>query len=136
MHRTFAIALSCLTLAAPALAQTPAAETPVATLVVVQTPPGVTRAMIEAGFVKAVPTYQNVPGLLRKYFTVSDTGFGGMYLWKNRAAAEAWYSPAWRARAKATYGTEPQLTYFDSPLQIDNSGQNLGAGQNLGQGGQ
>jgi hypothetical protein len=93
----------------------------VATLVIVKTPPGVSRAMIEAGFAKAVPLYQKIPGLIRKYFTVNDAGFGGMYLWKNRAAAEAWYSAEWRARAKATYGVEPELTYFDSPLQIDNS---------------
>jgi hypothetical protein len=40
---------------------------------------------------------------------------------KDRASAEAWYSDAWRAKAKATYGSEPQLTYFDAPVQIDNS---------------
>jgi hypothetical protein len=115
------LALSALALAGTAHAEAPKADTPVTTLVVVKTPPGVTRAMIEAGFVKAVPTYQKVPGLIRKYFTVNDTGFGGMYLWKNRVAAEAWYTNEWRARSKAIYGVEPELTYFDSPLQIDNS---------------
>ncbi len=123
MKRSLMIAISSLMLAGPAFAQSSPAETPVATLVVVKTPPGVTRAMIEAGFAKAVPTYKKVPGLLRKYFTVNATGFGGMYLWKNRAAADAWYSPDWHARAKVTYGVDPELTYFDSPLQIDNVGQ-------------
>ena len=32
------------------------------------------------------------------------------------------FTPQWRARAKATYGTEPELIYFDSPLQIDMTG--------------
>jgi hypothetical protein len=114
------LALSVLALAGAAHAETPKAETAVTTLVVVKTPPGVTRAMIEAGFVKAVPVYTKVPGLIRKYFTVNDNGFGGMYHWKNRAAAEAWFTAEWRARSKATYGVEPELTYFDSPLQIDN----------------
>jgi len=113
-------AFSVLSLTAPAQAEP--ADQPVATLVVVQTPAGLSRAMIDAGFEKAAPTYRQVPGLLRKYFTVNETGFGGVYLWKNRTAAEAWFSPAWRARAKATYGNEPLLTWFDSPLQIDMTG--------------
>jgi hypothetical protein len=114
------LALSALALTTPASAEPLKTDTPVTTLVVVKTPPGVTRAMIEAGFAKAVPLYQKIPGLIRKYFTVNETGFGGMYLWKSRAAAEAWFTPEWRARSKSTYGVEPELIYFDSPLQIDN----------------
>lgn len=98
-----------------------AAESPVATVVTVKTPPGVTRPMIETGFRQAVPTYQKIPGLIRKYFTVNEESFGGMYLWKSRAAAEAWFNDQWRARARATYGSDPTVTYFDAPLQIDNS---------------
>jgi hypothetical protein len=97
------------------------AEGPVATVVTVKTPPGVTRAMIEGGFRQAVPVYQKVPGLIRKYFTVNDEVFGGMYLWKDRAAAEAWFNAQWRAKARATYGSEPTVTYFDAPVQIENS---------------
>jgi hypothetical protein len=112
---------SALTAAALLLVSSPAfaKDGKVTTLVVVKTPPGVTRAMIEDGFAKAVPLYQKVPGLIRKYFTVNTDGFGGMYLWKDRASAEAWYSDAWRAQCKARYGSECQLTYFDSPLQIE-----------------
>jgi hypothetical protein len=113
----FRLALTVALALAPALAH--AGETPVTTLVVVKTPPGVTRAQVEAGFKQAVPTYQKVPGLIRKYFTVNDAGFGGMYLWESRAAAEAWYSPAWQQSCKARYGVDCQLTYFDSPVQID-----------------
>jgi hypothetical protein len=99
-----------------------ASDAAVSTLVIVKTPPGVTRAMIEQGFIKSVPLYEKIPGLIRKYFTVNDAGFGGMYLWKNRAAAEAWYSAAWRDQCKARYGVECQLTYFDTPLQIEGKG--------------
>lgn len=97
------------------------AEGPVATVVTVKTPAGVTRAMIEGGFRQAVPVYQKVPGLIRKFFTVNDEVFGGMYLWKDRAAAEAWFNAQWRAKARATYGSEPTVTYFDAPVQIENS---------------
>jgi hypothetical protein len=99
-----------------------AADAPVTTLVIVKTPAGVNRAMIEQGFIKSVPLYEKIPGLIRKYFTVNDAGFGGMYLWKNRASAEAWYSAAWRDQCKARFGTECQLTYFDTPLQIEGKG--------------
>lgn len=116
------LSLVALVTATPVMAETSPASTTnerVATLVIVKTPAGVTRAMLEAGFAKAAPDYRRVPGLLRKYFTVNDQGFGGMYLWASRKAAEAWFTPAWRAKAKATYGTEPELVYFDTPLQID-----------------
>ena len=123
-HRA-AFAFALFVAAAPITAAPSETEKLAATLVVVKTPPGATRGMIEAGFTKAVPPYQKIPGLVRKYFTVNDDGFGGIYLWKNRAAAEAWHSPEWRARSKATYGIEPEVTYFDSPLQIDNTPTNV-----------
>ena len=123
MYRRICIAVvsATLVLAAPnALAQSVASEKPVATLVVIRTPAGITRPMLEGGFKQALPVYEKIPGLLRKFFIANEDSFGGMYLWKDRASADAWYTTAWRAKAKATYGSEPQLTYFDSPLQIDN----------------
>lgn len=123
MYRRICIAVvsATLVLAAPnALAQSVASEKPVATLVVIKTPVGITRPMLEGGFKQALPVYEKIPGLLRKFFIANENSFGGMYLWKDRASADAWYTAAWRAKAKATYGSEPQLTYFDSPLQIEN----------------
>lgn len=118
MIRPIQFTLVAALLAAPALAAAPATGR-VATLVVVKTPQGITRAQIEGGFKQAVPTYQKVPGLIRKYFTVNGTGFGGMYLWESRAAAEAWYSPAWAAQCKARYGSACELVWFDTPIQIE-----------------
>ncbi len=124
MFRLTTIAVACaasLAFAPAALTQDKPAEVPVATIVTIKTPAGINRTMLGAGFKQAVPVYEKVPGLLRKYFIANGDSFGGMYLWKNRAAAEAWYSDAWRAKAKATYGSDPQLTYFDVPVQIDNA---------------
>ena len=78
-----------LALAAFAAPVSAAEEPRVATLVVVPTPPGVTRAQIEGGFKLAVPVYERIPGLIRKYFTVNGDSFGGMYLWSSRAAANS-----------------------------------------------
>jgi hypothetical protein len=113
------LSLALALLAAGAHQAAAAASDRVATLVVIKTPEGVTRAKIDAGFTASVPTYEKIPGLIRKYFTVNGDGFGGIYLWKNRAAAEAWYTAAWAAQCKQRYGTECQLTWFDTPLQIE-----------------
>jgi hypothetical protein len=90
-----------------------------ATLVEVKIPAGVPRTALVDGFKSSVPTYQAVPGLVRKYYTLNEADFGGVYLWTDRAAAEAWYTPAWSAQCEARYGTECRVTYFDSPLQIE-----------------
>ncbi|MBL0923162.1 MAG: monooxygenase [Sphingomonadaceae bacterium] len=124
MFRFTAILLAGLVSLGPAvslLAKDRPAGSPVATIVTIKTPPGITRPMLEGGFKQAVPVYEKIPGLIRKYFIVNGDSFGGMYLWKDRASAEAWYSDAWKAKARATYGSEPQLTYFDAPVQIDRS---------------
>jgi hypothetical protein len=118
--------LASLALGTPAFAEDKPAETQVATIVTIKTPVGITRPMLDGGFRQAVPVYEKIPGLIRKYFIANGDSFGGMYLWKNRASAEAWYNEAWHAKAKATYGSEPQLTYFDAPVQIDNSAKDGG----------
>ncbi len=77
------------------------------------------RAMFEA----SAPNYQNVDGLRRKHFLLADDGHsaGGVYLWDSRAQAEALYDDAWRARVAARYGSEPQVTYYDSQVTVDPS---------------
>ncbi len=130
MRKAIFAAASMILFASCAHAQSPvpAASAPsldvaqVTTLVSVRTPPGVTRAQLEAGFRASVPIYQAIPGLIRKYFVVNADSFGGMYLWTDKAAAEAWYTPQWAAQCKARYGAECQVVYFDSPLQIDGRG--------------
>jgi hypothetical protein len=85
-------------------------------------PRGVSREQAIAAMQKTVPQYQALPGLARKYFTISDDGkFGGIYLWNSRAQAQAWFNDAWRAKATATYGASPEVTYFDAPIVIDNT---------------
>src|SRR5260370_34107595 len=68
-------------------------STQVAVVVKISIPPGIDRAQIEAGMSQTVPLYQNLPGLIRKYFIISDDQkLGGIYLWQNRKIAEAWYN--------------------------------------------
>jgi heme-degrading monooxygenase HmoA len=89
----------------------------VGTLVEVPLPAGIPMEKVIAGFKEAVPTYQKVPGLLRKYFITSDKGtFGGVYLWKDEASANVWFNQAWKERIEKTYGQPAKLEWFDTPI--------------------
>lgn len=99
----------------------PARSHEVATVVSVKIPPHVPREVILAGFDKAAPDFKKVPGLIRKSFTVNEEGLGGIYLWTNRAAAEAWFTPAWHSRVVKTYGIDGTVSYYDAPITIEGS---------------
>jgi hypothetical protein len=89
----------------------------VATLVEIPIPASAALDKVVAGFKEAIPTYQNVPGLLRKYFITSDKGtFGGVYLWKDEASAHAWFTQAWKDRVVKTYGQPARIEWFDTPI--------------------
>jgi hypothetical protein len=92
-------------------------STHVATLVTVTTPAQVTAERLVAEFTAAAPTYQKVPGLIRKYFIITDDGkFGGVYLWDRQASAQQWFSAAWEDRVRKTYGSSADIEWFDAPI--------------------
>jgi hypothetical protein len=72
-------------------------------------------------FEASAPSYQHVPGLLRKHYLIAPDGSvgGGIYLWESRAAAEALYDDAWHERLTQRYGQPPQVEYFESPVTVD-----------------
>jgi hypothetical protein len=74
-------------------------------------------------FESTAPKYQNLPGLIRKYYLRSEDGrtAGGVYLWESKAEAEKVYSGEWRERVAKLYGNAPQVTYFDTPVIVDNA---------------
>ena len=45
---------------------------------------------------------------------------GGIYLWESRKPAEAVYSGEWLKRVEQLYGGKPVITWFDTPLIVDN----------------
>ena len=85
-------------------------------------PKPITREEARQIFLSTAPKYRGVPGLLRKVYVFSDDGatVGGVYLWNSRGEAEAMYTDAWRAFVRGKYKTEPTVTYFDSPVVVDN----------------
>ena len=91
----------------------------VATMVEIPVPAGVSKERMAQGFAAAVPGFQKVPGLLRKYFiTTADGKFGGIYIWKDEASANAWFTPAWRDRVLKEYGQPASLEWFDTPILL------------------
>jgi hypothetical protein len=73
-------------------------------------------------FSGTAPKYREIPGLLRKYYLLSPDGrtAGGVYLWQSRKEAEALYNEDWRKFIREKYNTEPVVTYFESPVIVDN----------------
>jgi len=71
---------------------------------------------------KSAPTFRALAdkGLLRKDYLNGDAGGGGIYYWTSREAAEAWYTPEWRRKAKENFGAEPIVTYYETYVRVDN----------------
>ena len=94
--RGLLLGVAMMMLPAAALAQPSQRESSVlvAVNVSIAIAAGAPRALVEAGMAKSVPVYQKVPGLIRKYFTIGQSDFGGIYLFKDRASAQAWFSDA------------------------------------------
>ena len=90
-------------------------------------PSPITRAEARDIFMSTAPTYREVQGLFRKTYVLSEDGttVGGVYLWNSRPEAEALYTDAWRAFVREKYGTEPTVTYFESPVVVDNVAQQI-----------
>jgi len=82
----------------------------------------VTREEARSIFLSTASTYQGVPGLIRKVYVLPQDGttVGGIYLWKSREDAEKMYTEAWHAFVRLRYGADATVTYFESPVVVDN----------------
>jgi len=85
-------------------------------------PKPVTRAQAQEIFLNTAPKYRETPGLLRKYYLLSLDGGtgGGVYLWRSREDAERLYTVEWEKFIFDKYGSDPTVTYFESPVIVDN----------------
>lgn len=81
-----------------------------------------TRDEAKAVFASTAPKYLKMPGLIRKCYILSEDGrtAGGIYLWESRSAADACYTADWKAFVREKYGSDPVLTYLESPVVVDN----------------
>lgn len=72
------------------------------------------RSLVAGKMKKSFPEYQAIDGLDEKFycFTEDHNLFGGIYFWKTRAQAEAWFTESWFARTEKTYGLRGIAKYF------------------------
>ena len=86
-----------------------------------QLPKGTTLDDAKALFEKSVPNYKSAQGLVRKYYLFGEDRIGGgVYLWESREAADQQYSAAWKSMITEKFGTPPEITYFETPVIVDN----------------
>ncbi len=87
-----------------------------------QLPKPITCEEARRTFLGTAPKYQGVVGLFRKYYFLSQDRktVGGIYLWNSRAEAETMYTESWRTFVRDKYDADPAVTYFDSPVVVDN----------------
>jgi len=91
-------------------------------LVQFKLPQSISRKEARNLFSSTVPRYQEFDGLIRKYYLLSQDGgtAGGVYLWNSKEDAERLYTNEWKAFIFEKYGTRPSVTYFATPVIVDN----------------
>lgn len=94
----------------------------IVTIVTFKLPRPATPDEMTATFRSTAPKYQEVPGLLRKSYFVSEDGrrAGGIYVWASRADADRLYTPEWKAFVEGKYGAAPVIEHLHSPVMVDN----------------
>jgi hypothetical protein len=85
-------------------------------------PEPISREKAREIFMSTAPKYRQINGLIRKNYLLSQDGrsAGGMYLWDSQAQAEAFYTDAWKQFIIDKYDAPPSVTYFESPVMVDN----------------
>ena len=86
-------------------------------------PDGMTRDEVLANYRRSVPGWRANPDLIRKNYPydAKTRRAGGVYLWRGMEAARRARDAAWLDRVRRTYGSEPTVQYFETPLVADNA---------------
>ena len=85
-------------------------------------PSAITLEVATELFKNGADNYRSVPGLIRKYYLLSDDGqtAGGIYLWKNQESAVDFYNQDWFQLIEDKYHCTPNISYFQTPVVVDN----------------
>lgn len=94
----------------------------ITTIVSFPLPPGLSIDTLKKDLVGVAPQFQAPPGLLRKYFLISEDGAasGGVYLWKTSEQARDFSEGFLRSMIRENFHVDPSITYFDTPVIVDN----------------
>ncbi|MGD9739362.1 MAG: hypothetical protein AB7O56_00840 [Bauldia sp.] len=83
--------------------------------------PDMTKERADQLFIAVAERYFRVPGLMRKYFGFAEDGRSvvGVYLWRSRAEADAFFSPDWLAGVTTRWGAAPERADWTIPQYVD-----------------
>ncbi len=86
-------------------------------------PAGMNRGEVVANYRRSAPTWRANPDLIRKnyLYDAESRRAGGVYLWRTMEGARRARGAAWLERVRRTYGSEPVVQYFETPLVADNA---------------
>ena len=92
-------------------------------IIIFDIPDGMTREEVLANYRRSAPEWRANPDQIRKnYLFDSDKRrAGGVYLWRSMDAARRARDAVWLDRVRRTYGIEPTVQYFETPLVADNA---------------
>jgi hypothetical protein len=84
-------------------------------------PASLTKDKADQLFAQVADMYVGVPGLVRKYFGYSEDGrtVVGIYLWRSKADADAFYNPEWIAGVTSRWGVMPERTDWEIPQVVE-----------------
>lgn len=92
-----------------------------------QMPAGTTREELVATIKATAHNYLGIPGLVRKYYGISEDAktLVGIYLWESKAAADAFYTPEWVAMVRKRWGSEPSRQDWFTPMVVESAQRRL-----------
>lgn len=94
-------------------------------------PAGTSKAQLIQTINATAHTYEGIPGLIRKYYGIAPGGGSivGIYLWENRAAADAFYTPDWVAMVTKRWAAPPQRADWETPMVVESAERRLVAAE-------
>ncbi len=90
-------------------------------------PEGTTKADLVRTIKATAHTYQGIPGLIRKYYGISEDGRSivGIYLWESKAAADQLYTADWVAMVTTRWGAPPARQEWFTPMVVESAERRL-----------
>ena len=94
-------------------------------------PAGTTKAQLAATINATAHTYEGIPGLIRKYYGIAPDGrtLAGIYLWRDKAAADAFYTPEWVALVTQRWAGPPRRQDWETPMVVESAEHRLVAAE-------
>ena len=85
-------------------------------------PEGMSREELMTLYMSTAEAWSKNEDLVEKhYFYDADQHRGGgVYVWKSKEAMRTWHGEEYKSRIKAIYGCEPEMSYFDSLIHVNN----------------